>query len=120
MALTLVINLVLTTSLEFLNKGLLELELFALHELTMVFSQLKYIYTYLAMNRKAMVLGMCGDEITKFGLVNLDDLNSSADKFKVKRRKFSPLQKLMCDEFELFKALNKVFNGMTLLTIYFE
>ena len=26
----------------------------------------------------------------------------------------------MCDEFELYKALFKVFNGMTMLMIYFE
>jgi hypothetical protein len=52
------------------------------------------------LNRKSMVLGMAGDEIVKKGLILLEDLPNSADKYKQKRRKFSPLQKLMVDEFE--------------------
>ena len=83
-----VINLVLTSSLELLNRGF-ELDLYALHEQSMVFSYLKYLYTLLILNRKSMVLGMSGEEIVKKGLLNLDDLNASADKFKQKRRKFS-------------------------------
>ena len=118
-ALTMVINVILTNSLELLNKGF-ELELYALHELAMIFSYLKYLYMLLILNRKSMVLGMAGEEITKYGLLNLDDLCKSADKFKSKRRKFSAAQKLACDEFELFKALQKVFTGMTMMMYFFE
>jgi hypothetical protein len=89
-ALTLVINLVLTCSLELLNKGF-ELDLYALHEQTMVFSYLKYLYTLLVLNRKSMVLGMAGDEIIKKALINLENLNESPDMFKQKRKKFSPV-----------------------------
>jgi hypothetical protein len=38
-----------------------------------------------------MILGMCGDEIVKRGLVNLEDLSQSGEKFIEKRRKFSTL-----------------------------
>jgi hypothetical protein len=72
------------------------------------------------MNRKSMILGMCGDEIVKRGLVNLEDLSQSGEKFIEKRRKFSTLQKLICDEFDLFKALQRVYQGMTLMMHYFE
>ena len=98
-ALTLVINAVLANSLDFLNLGF-ELELYALHELQYVFSYLKYLYMLIILNRKSMVLGMAGDEIVKKGLIVLEDLPNSADKYRQKRRKFSPLQKLMVDEFE--------------------
>lgn len=81
MALTMVINLVIQNSIELLTRGF-ELELYAIHELPMIFSYLKYLYMLMVLNRKSMVLGMCGEEITKKGLVNLEDLNSSADKFK--------------------------------------
>ena len=68
-----------------------------------------------------MLLGMlAGDEILKKGLINLEDLNSSPDKFKVKRRRFSAVQKLVCDEFELYKAMVKASNGMSLMMLYFE
>jgi len=72
------------------------------------------------LNRKSMVLGMAGDEIVKKGLITLEDLPNSADKFKQKRRKFSALQKLMVDEFEMFKGLQRIFNGMFLMMIHFE
>ena len=104
MALTMVINVALQNSLELINKGF-ELDLYALHEQNMIFSYLKYLYMLMVLNRKSMILGMCDEETIKRGLVNLEDLNKSADKFKQRRRKFSSLQKLICDEFELFKAL---------------
>lgn len=72
------------------------------------------------MNRKSMILGMSGDEIVKRGQVNLEDLSQSGDKFIEKRRKFSILQKLICDEFDFFKALQRVYQGMTLMMHYFE
>lgn len=72
-ALTLVINLVLNASLELLNKGF-ELDLYGLHEHAMVYSQLKYLYQLLMMNRKSMILGMCGDAIQQKGYINLEDL----------------------------------------------
>ena len=85
-----VINTVLTNSLDLLNLGF-ELELYGLHELQYVFSYLKYLYMLIILNRKSMVLGMAGDEIVKKGLIILEDLPNSADKFKQKRRKFSTL-----------------------------
>ena len=72
------------------------------------------------MNRKSMILGMSGDEIVKKAIVNLEDLSQSGEKFIEKRRKFSTLQKLICDEFEFFKALQRVYQGMTLMMHYFE
>jgi hypothetical protein len=67
-----------------------------------------------------MVLGMAGDEIIKKGLIILEDLPNSADKFKQKRRKFSTLQKLMVDEFEMYKGLQRIFNGLFLMMVHFE
>lgn len=63
---------------------------------------------------------MAGDEIVKRGLVNLEDISQSGDKFIEKRRKFSTLQRLICDEFEFFKAMQRVYQGMTLMMHYFE
>jgi hypothetical protein len=60
--------------LELLNLGF-ELDLYAIHELSMIFSYLKYYYMLLVMNRKSMILGMAGDEIVKKGLVSLEDLS---------------------------------------------
>jgi hypothetical protein len=98
-ALTMVINLSLTNSLELLTKGF-DLDLYSVTELPMIFSYLKYLYTLLVLNRKSMVLGMAGNDIP-----NLEDMSQSSPKFLAKRAKFSSLQKLMCDEFELFQAL---------------
>ncbi len=114
-----VINVVLKNSLDLLTLGF-ELELYAIHELSMIFSYMKYLYMLSVMNRKSMILGMSGDEIVKRGLVSLEDLSQSGDKFIEKRRKFSTLQKLICDEFEFFKALQRVYQGMTLMMHYFE
>lgn len=50
-ALSLVINMTLSNSLELLNRGF-ELELYALHEYHMIFSYLKHLYQMLMMNRK--------------------------------------------------------------------
>jgi hypothetical protein len=83
-ALTMVINVVLQNSLELLNLGF-ELDLYAIHELSMVFSYLKYYYMLQVMNRKSMLLGMSGDEIVKRGLISLEDLSQSSDKFVQKR-----------------------------------
>lgn len=105
--------------MELLNLGF-ELELYSVHELSMIFSYLKYLYSLLVMNRKSMILGMSGDELVKRGQVALEDLSSSGEKFFEKRRKFSALQKLVCDEFELFKALQRVYQGMSLMMHYFE
>ena len=118
-ALTMVINLVLNNSLELLNRGF-ELDLYGLHEYNMIFSYQRYLYQLLVLNRKSMILSMCGDEILKRGQINLDDLSASHPAFLEKRRKFSSLQKLMCDEYELFRALMKVSIGMQFLFIYFE
>lgn len=63
---------------------------------------------------------MAGDEIIKKGLISLEDLSSSAEKYKQKRRKFSPVQKLMVDEFEMFKGLQRIFNGLFLMMLHFE
>ena len=67
-----------------------------------------------------MILGMSGEELVKRGQVQLEDLSQSGEKFIEKRRKFSSLQKLICDEFEFFKALQRVNQGMSLMMHYFE
>jgi hypothetical protein len=69
-----VINVVLKNSLDLLTLGF-ELELYAIHELSMIFSYMKYLYMLSVMNRKSMILGMSGDEIVKRGLVTLEDLS---------------------------------------------
>ena len=85
-----------------------------------IFSYLKYTYMMLILNRKSMVLGMAGDDIVKMQLIQLDDLSTSGDKYKQKRRKYTVLQKLMVEEFELYKGLQRIFNGMFLMMIHFE
>ena len=85
-----VINLVLNNSLELLNRGF-ELDLYGLHEYNMIFSYQRYLYQLLVLNRKSMILSMCGDEILKRGQINLDDLTASHPAFLEKRRKFSSL-----------------------------
>lgn len=69
-----VINVVLKNSLDLLTLGF-ELDLYAIHELSMIFSYMKYLYMLSVMNRKSMILGMSGDEIVKRGLVSLEDLS---------------------------------------------
>lgn len=65
------------TALEFVNKGM-ELELFANHELYMVFNYTRMIYQMLIFNRKPSITGMCED-LMKIGLVDLNDLGASPD-----------------------------------------
>ena len=84
-ALTMVINLSLTNSLELLTKGF-DLDLYSVTELPMIFSYLKYLYTLLVLNRKSMILGMAGNDIP-----NLEDMSQSSPKFLAKRAKFSSL-----------------------------
>ncbi|TNV82654.1 hypothetical protein FGO68_gene7836 [Halteria grandinella] len=118
-ALTMAINLVLNSSLELFNRGF-ELDLYGMHEHAMVYSQLKYLYQLLVMNRKSMILGMCGDEAGSKGYINLEDLQQSSEAFKQRRRKFSLVQKLICDEYELYKALFRIVSGMEHLFFFFE
>lgn len=61
--------------MEFINKGF-ELELFALHELPMVFNYAKYVYQMLLYNRRPMIFNFCEDQI-KSGLINFEDLDKS-------------------------------------------
>jgi hypothetical protein len=88
------INLLLHSSLELLNTGF-ELDLYAMHEHSMVFGQLKYHYQLLTMNRKSILIGI--EDASKAGYLNLEDLSSSSEAFRERRRKFTTLQKLMCD-----------------------
>ncbi len=87
MAITTVINLILTISLEFLNRGV-ELELFANHELYMVFNYIRYTYQMLLHNRRPLIIGM-NEDFAKLGLIDLSDLSSSGDKFHARRKKAS-------------------------------
>lgn len=80
-ALTMTINLVLTNGVEILQKGF-DLELYGVHEFAMIFHYLRYLYQMLVFNRKPILIGMAGEEITRYGMLNLEDLSSSADKFK--------------------------------------
>jgi hypothetical protein len=111
-----VINLVLESSLELLNRGF-ELELYMNHELPMVFNYIRYLYQLMEYNRRPKIIGMC-DDIAKLNLINFEDLDASAAKFKQKRKKFTALQKLVCDEHELFRALHKIYSGMTIFAIH--
>jgi hypothetical protein len=74
------INLILQVQLDYLHKGF-ELELYALHELPMVFNYLRYIYQMLVYNRRPMFLGLVED-LAKINLINWEDLDNSAAKFK--------------------------------------
>ena len=82
-----VINMVVTSSLEYLNRGL-QLELFATHELHMVFSYIRQLYQMVIYNRKPIVVGM-NEDLLRLNLIDLNELSNSADKFKQKRRKSS-------------------------------
>lgn len=116
-ALTMVISLVAGNSVELLTRGF-ELELYGLHECAMVFSQLKYHYQILLMNRKSLILSLAGDDLAK--RINFEDLSASHPVFQERRRKMSVVQKLACDEFELFRCLVKAAGAMQQLFTHFE
>lgn len=97
----------------------IELELFLAHEYIMVFHYLKYLHTLQANNRKLQVLSFTKD-LFRQGKIsfsfssckmldaknfNLENLEGST-KFNKRRKKFTPIQKLMCDEFAYSKALS--------------
>lgn len=67
-------------------------------------------------NRKPVVATQVEDLI-KMNLVDLEELNNSAAKFQQRRKKLTNLQKLIFDEFELYKAVIELYNGMYRLVI---
>jgi hypothetical protein len=98
----------------------IELELFLAHEYIMVFHYLKYLHTLQANNRKLQVLSFTKDlfrqgkniiflflmqKLLDAKNFNLENLEGST-KFNKRRKKFTPIQKLMCDEFAYSKALS--------------
>ena len=112
-----VISLVVGNSVELLTRGF-ELDLYGLHECAMVFSQLKHHYQILLMNRKSLILSFAGEELAK--RINLEDLSASHAVFLERRRKMSVVQKLACDEFELFRCLFRAAGAMQQLLTHFE
>ena len=114
--LNMVINLTMKTSLEYLNKGM-ELELFSNHELYMLFNYTRMVYQMLFYNRKPIIQSL-NEDLNKLDMIDMSDLNSSAEQFKARRRKAKQSQKLVYDEFEYYKALFSIYGGMTLLIAY--
>lgn len=83
--LNLVINLTMKTSLEFLNKGM-ELELFAPHELYMLFNYTRMVYQMLFYNRKPIIQSL-NEDLAKLDLIDMSDLSASHQQFKERQRK---------------------------------
>lgn len=69
------------------------------------------------MNRKNQVKTQVED-ILKSGLINLNDLNAEiTPKWKQKRKKMSDLQRLFCDQCELFTALHDAFSALLYISL---
>lgn len=62
-------------------------------------------------NRKPILQNLC-DDLIKSNLVDLDDLDKSAAKFKQRRKRMTPIQKLICDEYEFYKGMMYVYAGL--------
>ena len=95
--------MVLKTQLEFLNRGI-ELELFANHELYMAFNYIRHVYQMLIYNRRNAIHGL-NEDYAKMGIIDMQDLSASHEAFQKRRRESTPIQKLIYDEYELFKAM---------------
>ena len=57
----------------------------------MLFNYVKYLCQMLVYNRRPMVVGMAGEDIAKFNLINFEDLDQSGDKFRQKRKRYTEL-----------------------------
>jgi hypothetical protein len=110
-SLTISINLVTEAMAEYLKLGL-PLDLYAPYEFGMVFSYLTFIYGILQNNRRVMIIGFCND-LYKSGLISFED--SENQQFNKRRRKMTPLQKLVCDQFVFFNALQEFYSATAFL-----
>ena len=61
-------------------------------------------------NRKPMLQSMCED-LVKLKQINFDNLDESAPKFKNRRKKMSPMQKLIVDQIEFYRGMLLICDG---------
>jgi hypothetical protein len=74
------------------------LELIRQEEVPMHLLQTRYVYMLYAINRRN-ALGPLVSDVLKFNNLNLESLNEDpiSDMWKKKRRRMTPLQRLLCD-----------------------
>ena len=106
-ALTISINLVTEAMVEHLKLGFL-LDLYAPYELSMIFDYLTFICGILQNNRRIMIIGFCQD-LYKSNMINFED--SDNQQFNKRRKKMTALQKLICDEFLFYKAIQEIYTA---------
>jgi len=85
------------------------LELYAPYEYSMVFNYLTYTYSILQNNRRIMMFGFCEDLFrSKSNDFNISSDRLFNDEFNKRRSKMNPLQKLVCDQYIFYNAMQEL------------
>jgi hypothetical protein len=95
-SLTISISMVLVNMIKYVNLGF-RLDIYLVHEMLSVMSYLRYLYTLIHNNRKIMITSFCSDMYKK-NLISFDDKDPNPQ-FKKKRKRMTPAQKQVCDEY---------------------
>ena len=114
------LSLSIGMTLEMMEKYLLstmQLELIRTEELPMFFNQARYVYKMFNLNRKNTNMYHMTDLI-KSGLVQPDELNQEiTPKWKQRRRQMTTVQRLFCDQQEVYLALADAYQGLYFLSV---
>ena len=77
----------------------------------------RHVFGMQAMHRKNQIRTLV-DDLVKSSLVSIGDLNAEiTPKWKQRRKKMTELQRLFCDQAELFTALNDAYQALYYITL---
>lgn len=110
-ALNMSLTLVSRAMLDYLQQGF-ALEIYGMHELPMVFSMLKVASNMHFSNKKSTYGNFCQDIFER-------GIKEHSPQFNKLREKFTPMQKLVCNEITYSRALSLMYGGLFQMTIGF-
>jgi hypothetical protein len=108
-ALNMSLGLVSRAMFDYLQQGF-ALEIYGLHELPMIFTMLKVTSNMVFSNKKNTFASFTED-LMKRGIHETDP------RFVQYKKKFPPMQKLVCDEINFYRAVSVAYGAMFKLTI---